>query len=69
MCMNRKYTDEERNDLDKMTMYAKLILQGITLEDIALDEDTTVEFVEGVIEKIKNVNPDLYRQVKEKLGY
>ena len=69
MCMNRKFTHDEQKDLAQMTSYATMILQGIGMEDIALDEGTTVECVEGVIEKIKKVNPALYRQVKEKLGY
>lgn len=68
MCNNRHYTDSQKKALDKMGLYAKMILEGISIEDIALDDDTTVEVVEALIEDIKNVNPYLYNQVKEKLA-
>lgn len=68
MCNNRHYTEEQQKALDKMKLYAKMILEGIAIEDIALDEDTTVEVVEKVLEDIKDINPYLYNQVKEKLA-
>lgn len=68
MCMNRQYTKEQQKEIGSMTMYAKMILQGIKPEDIALDMDTTVEHIEAMIEKIKEINPYLYKQVKAKLA-
>lgn len=68
MCMNRKYTDEQQQEIKVMTQYAKMILQGVTPADIALDEGTTEEHVHEMIEKIKDINLYLYKQVKEKLA-
>lgn len=67
MCMNRQYDEKQQQAIDRMACYAKMILQGVKVEDIALDEATTVEAVEAVIEGIKDVNPHLYKQVQEKL--
>ena len=52
MCMNRKYSEKEQRDIAEMTQYAKMVLQGVKPEDIALDEHTTVEHVEEMLEKI-----------------
>ena len=68
MCMHRKYTDEQQQEIKVMTQYAKMILQGVTPADIALDEGTTEEHVHEMIEKIKDINLYLYKQVKEKLA-
>ena len=68
MCMNRKYTDEQQQEIKVMTQYAKMILHGVTPADIALDEGTTEEHVHEMIEKIKDINLYLYKQVKEKLA-
>ena len=67
MCMNRQNDEKQQQAIDRMACYAKMILQGAKVEDIALDEATTVEAVEAVIEGIKDVNPYLYKQVQEKL--
>ena len=68
MCMNRKFDENQQAEIKVMTEYAKLILQGITPADIALDEGTTEEHVHEVSEKIKDINPYLYEQVKAKLA-
>ncbi len=68
MCLNRKYTDQEKREIDEMTAYARMILQGVNPADIALDEGVSEEYVSAVIEKIKDINPYLYNQVKEKLA-
>lgn len=68
MCMNRKFDEKQQAEIKVMTEYAKLILQGITPADIALDEGTTEEYVHEMIEKIKDINPYLYKQVKAKLA-
>lgn len=68
MCMNRKYSEKEQREIAEMTLYAKMVLQGIKPEDIALDERTTVEHIEEMLEKIKDINLYLYNQVKTKLG-
>ncbi len=68
MCMNRKFDEKQQAEIKVMTEYAKMILQGITPADIALDEGTTEEYVHEMIEKINDINPYLYNQVKEKLA-
>lgn len=68
MCLNRKYTTNEQQEIKVMTEYAKMILQGVSPADIALDEGKTEEYVHEMIEKIKDINPYLYGQIKEKLA-
>ena len=68
MCMNRKYSEKEQCENDEMALYARMVLQGVKPEDIALDEHTTVEHVEEMLKKIEDINPYLYNQVKTKLG-
>lgn len=68
MCMNREFTKDQLREMDVMKEYAIMILKGITLADIALDEGVTEEYVREMIEKIKDINPYLYNQVQEKLA-
>ena len=67
MCMNRQYDEKQQQASDRRACYAKMFLQGGKVDDIALDEATTVEAVEAVIEVIKDVKPFWYKQGQEKL--
>lgn len=67
MCNNRNYTEAELFEIDTMRDYAVAVLTGCTLEDIAKSKSITVEEVKKALTAIKEINPDLYMQVKEKV--
>ena len=66
MCLNRKFTVEEDQRHEVMAKYAKMIMQGMSFEDVAISENVTVAEVVQAIEDIKPLNPELYRQVMNK---
>lgn len=68
MCNNRNYTVAELFEIDTMRDYAVAVLTGSTLEVIAKSKSITVEEVKKALTAIKEINPDLYMQVKEKVN-
>ena len=66
MCLNRKFTEEVDARHEVMAKYAKMAMQGMSFEDIAISEEVTVAEVVQTIEDIKPINPELYRQVMKK---
>lgn len=68
MCNNRNYTVAELFEIDTMRDYAVAVLTGSTLEAIAKSKSITVEEVKKALTAIKEINPDLYMQVKEKVN-
>ena len=67
MC-NNKYDKNERKVWEKRGKYAAGILSGKSLEEVAAEFETTVEFILSEIEEIKEENSLVYNQVKAKLA-
>lgn len=67
MCMNRNYTEAEQKNLDKLASYAKRILMGASVAEIAVSEHITEDDVCKAIEQIKEINPYLNVQIKAML--
>ena len=66
MYLNRKFTEDVNARHEVMAKYAKMAMQGMNFEDIAISEEVTVADVVQAIEDIKPINLELYRQVLKK---
>lgn len=51
----------------RISSYAKRLLTGSTLEEIAKEDEIAVEDVKRIVDEIENINPCLYMQLKDKL--
>lgn len=67
MCMNRNYTEAEQQNLDRLASYAKQLLLGASVAEVAKAENISEEDVWKAIDQIKEINPYLNVQIKAML--
>lgn len=67
MCMNRNYNQAEQEHIDMLASYAKRILMGASVAEIAVSEHITEADVHKAIDQIKEINPYLNVQIKAML--
>jgi hypothetical protein len=64
---DEKIVNLESKKIEVLTRYAIKILSGESLEQIAEEEEISVEKLKERIKNIRFYNPALYKQVKEKM--
>ena len=63
--MLNQYSNAERNKIDIMKKFAKMIIEGdgMTYEEVAAQENVTIEYVASMIEKLKDIDFRLHCHV------
>lgn len=67
MCMNRKFSPEEQANHAKWASYAKRILCGANVAEVAIAENVSENEIHEAIVGIEKINPYLFGQIKAML--